>query len=106
MTDGEIWRLCHRDEVVAEIEVRSRDFPWTYGRLRPLAGFEPFRPLFVARNVALDADDDEAMMRIDDEIGAALTLARPDGSRVAEFLLSVEDDEAGFRWLDEPVTDE
>jgi hypothetical protein len=60
----------------------------------------------VARNAALDADDDEAMMRIDDEVGAALTLTRPDGSRVAEFLLSVEGDEAGFRWLDEPVTDE
>ncbi|MER5457017.1 hypothetical protein ABT008_19730 [Micromonospora sp. NPDC002389] len=45
------------------------------------------------------------MIRIDDEIGTALTMTRPDGRQVAEFLLSIEDDEAGFRWHDEPFED-
>lgn len=44
-------------------------------------------------------------MRIDDEIWAALTVTQPDGRLVAEFLLSIEDDEAGFRWHDEPFED-
>ncbi|WP_433687635.1 hypothetical protein ACQP0I_00585 [Micromonospora carbonacea] len=44
-------------------------------------------------------------MRIDDDIRAALTMTQPDGRPVAEFLLSIEDDEAGFRWHDEPFED-
>lgn len=100
-----MWRLYHRGELVGEIDEQSLDFPWTYGRFRPLPGFEPLRPLFVARSAALDADDDEAMIRIDDEIRAALTMTHPDGRQVAEFLLSIEGDEAGFRWHDEPFED-
>lgn len=102
---GRVWRLYHRGELVGEIDEQSRDFPWTYGRLRPLPGFAPLRPLFDAWNAALDADDDETMKRIDDDIRAALTMTRPDGHHVAEFLLTIEDDEAGFRWLDESVED-
>ncbi|WP_082106354.1 hypothetical protein [Micromonospora haikouensis] len=105
MDAGRVWRLYHRGELVGEIDEQSHDFPWTYGRFRPLSGFEPLRPLFVARSAALDADDDEAMIRIDDEIRAALTMTQPDGRPVAEFLLSIEDDEAGFRWHDEPFED-
>ncbi|MGW5556616.1 hypothetical protein ACWER9_05225 [Micromonospora sp. NPDC003944] len=102
MDAGRVWRLYHRGELVGEIDEQGHDFPWTYGRFRPLPGFEPLRPLFIARSAALDADDDEAMIRMDDEIGAALTMTHPDGRQVAEFLLSVEDDEAGFRWHDAP----
>lgn len=29
----------------------------------------------------------------------------PDGRQVAEFLLRIEDEEAGFRWHDEPFED-
>ncbi|WP_327030097.1 hypothetical protein OG989_07610 [Micromonospora sp. NBC_01740] len=105
MDAGRVWRLYHRGELVGEIDEQSLDFPWTYGRFRPLPGFEPLRPLFVARSAALDADDDEAMIRIDDEIRAALTMTHPDGRQVAEFLLSIEGDEAGFRWHDEPFED-
>ncbi|EEP72637.1 hypothetical protein MCAG_02964 [Micromonospora sp. ATCC 39149] len=105
MDAGRMWRLYHRGELVGEIDEQSHDFPWTYGRFRPLPGFEPLRPLFVARSATLDADDDAAMIRIDDEIRAALTMTHPDGRPVAEFLLSIEDDEAGFRWHDEPFED-
>ncbi|MDO3683792.1 hypothetical protein [Micromonospora sp. C28ISP2-4] len=105
MDAGRVWRLYHRGELAGEIDEQTHDFPWTYGRFRPLPAFEPLRPLFVARNAALDADDDEAMIRIDDEIRVALTMTHPEGHRVAEFLLSVEGDEAGFRWHDEPFED-
>ncbi|MGC4852274.1 hypothetical protein ACLQ24_02490 [Micromonospora sp. DT4] len=46
------------------------------------------------------------MIRIDDEIRAALTMTHPDGREVAEFLLSIEDYEVGFQWYDEPFEDE
>ncbi|TDC77942.1 hypothetical protein E1193_21560 [Micromonospora sp. KC606] len=105
MDAGRVWRLYHRGELVGEIDEQSRDFPWTYGRFRPLSGFEPLRPLFEAWNDALDGDDDEAMERVYDDIRAALTMTRPDGHQVAEFLLTIEGDEAGFRWLDEPFED-
>ncbi|MEU4566035.1 hypothetical protein [Micromonospora sp. NPDC023956] len=100
---GMVWRLYHQGELVGEIDEQSHDFPWTYGRFRPLPGFEPLRPLFVAWNVAVDAEDDEAMERAYEAVRAAVTLTHPDGHQVAEFLLSIEDDEVGFRWHDEPV---
>ncbi|MFD6567592.1 hypothetical protein [Micromonospora profundi] len=81
MDEGRVWRLYRRGELVGEIDEQGRDFPWTYGRFRPLAGFEPLRPLFIARNAALDADDDEAMIRIDEDIRAALTMA---GQRIVD----------------------
>ncbi|WP_243639446.1 hypothetical protein [Micromonospora sp. MW-13] len=105
MDAGRVWRLYHRGELIGEIDEQSRDFPWTYGRFRPQPGFEPLRPLFAAWNAAVDAEDDEAMERAYDAVRAAVTMTHPDGRQVAEFLLSIEDDEAGFRWHDEPFED-
>ncbi|MGC4808077.1 hypothetical protein [Micromonospora sp. DT233] len=45
------------------------------------------------------------MERAYDAVRAAVTMTHPDGRPVAEFLLSIEDDEAGFRWHDEAFED-
>lgn len=54
-----MWRLYHRAELVGEIDEQTHDFPWTYGRFRPLPGFGPLRPFFVAHKAAINAGDDE-----------------------------------------------
>lgn len=101
-----MWRLYHRGELVGEIDVQSHDFPWMYGRFRALPGFEPLRPLFAARSASAGQEGDEAMERDNEAKRAAVTMTFPDGGQVAEFLLTIKDDAAGFRWYDEPFEDE
>jgi hypothetical protein len=57
-------------------------------------------------NRAVDSDDSEAIDRAYEAIRAAVTMTHPDGRQVPEFMLDIEGDRTGFRWHDEPFTDE
>ncbi|SCG62221.1 hypothetical protein GA0070613_3511 [Micromonospora inositola] len=75
-------------------------------QFHPLAGFEQLRPLFDAWNRAVDSEDPELIDSAYGAIRAAVTMTYPDGRQVPEFMLGIEGDYAGFRWHDEPFTDE
>jgi hypothetical protein len=104
--DGQVWRLHDGDDVLAELTVIEADWPWLRARVVATEAFERVRPLFddELRLLELDesVDDWEAAYA---RISSTLDLARPDGVRVAEFLLHVEGDEAWWRWADEPFGD-
>lgn len=100
------WQVYHDGELVGEIGEQEQDFPWIRGRFHPLAGFEQLRPLFDAWNRAVDSEDPELIDRVYGAIRAAVTMTYPDGRPVPEFMLAIEGDYAGFRWHDEPFTDE
>ncbi|MGC5018733.1 hypothetical protein [Micromonospora sp. DT47] len=103
---GATWRICHAGELVGEIEEQEHDFPWIRGRFHPRPGFEQLRPLFDTWNRAVGSEDPEQIDSAYDAIRAAVTMTYPDGRQVPEFMLGIEGDHAGFRWHDEPFTDE
>jgi hypothetical protein len=64
-----------------------------------LPAFENFRSLFAEQERAVDAEDDELVVVLYEQIRAALTMTFPDGTPVPEFLLHIHDDgTAGRRW--------
>ena len=65
-------------------------------------GFERYRELFAKELAAGEARQWSAAEIFYYRIRSELRLAQPDGGDVAEFLLHVEDDEAWWRWNDEP----
>lgn len=110
---GETWRVLSDGEPVGEITVEEAGFPWLSGRFTPAPVFARVRPPF-ARELALmqaamtaPADEDEPWAAWESaygEVRRAVTLCSPSGP-VAEFLLHIEDDQAWFRWSDEPFDD-
>ncbi|MFF2042757.1 hypothetical protein ACFVVX_20230 [Kitasatospora sp. NPDC058170] len=110
--EGQVWRLVRREEsvgaiageIVGEIVIEEADFPWLHGRFVPGEAFPAVQPLF-ARSLALsEAEDWEAFDAAYEEITSTVSMVSPAGP-VAEFLLHIQDDEAWFRWSDEPFGD-
>jgi hypothetical protein len=98
----ETWWLYRGGELIAELEVTERDFPWLYARLHPRPGFEELRPLFAEEQRLAESEDDDAWQGAYDRVRAAVELRYPDGRAVPEFLLHVDGDDAWWRWSDEP----
>ncbi|MEU4094272.1 hypothetical protein [Streptomyces sp. NPDC026673] len=112
--EGGIWRVLSDGEPVGDITIEEADFPWLSGRFTPGPAFPRVRPLF-ERELALmeiamtaPAEDDgpwSAWEAAYDEVRRAVSLSSPSGP-VPEFLLHIEDDQAWFRWSDEPFDDD
>jgi len=105
--DGSVWRMMRQDELVGEITVESADWPWLNGRFVAGPAFADLEPLFSQELALLDHldDDYEAWEAIYEQIASAVQLIAPHGP-VAEFLLHVQDDQAWFRWSDEPFVED
>jgi hypothetical protein len=106
---GEVWHLRRGEEVLGEITITEADFPWLRGSFIARAGFAEVAPLFTEEialgEVTLDSDrvaDIEAWEAAYERITNTMSLAAPSGP-VAEFLLHIEEDEAWFRWSEEPL---
>lgn len=103
-----VWQLVRGDELLAELVVTGGNFPWLNARVRPAAGFAEIRPLFDEELRRLESIGDEperweaAYRRIREEV----RLLAPDGRPVPEFLLHIEDEDAWWRWSDEPFPEE
>lgn len=101
---GEVWQLRHGNELLAELIVTARDFPWLNATLHATDAFPPWRGAFDDELRLLD-DIDGHVEQWEDayrRIGQHLTLHFPTGARVAEFLLHIDGDAAWWRWSDEP----
>jgi hypothetical protein len=110
-----MWTLVRDGTVVGEIYVDDHEFPWYFGRFVAGEGYEDLRALFTTEadlsGRLLDAADDGGQ---DDEglnaaweaaharIRQLVRLVHPAGYPVAEYLLHIDGDQAGFRWSDEP----
>jgi hypothetical protein len=106
--DGSTWHLLPGDRIVADLVVYGGDFPWLNARLHPRDGFEEIRPLFEDELGRLD-DYDANIEGWEDayhRVRAEVSLAAPDGHLVPEFILHVHDNEAWWRWSEEPFEDE
>ncbi|MFF5446412.1 hypothetical protein [Streptomyces sp. NPDC012888] len=102
-TPGSVWLLRHGDREIARLTVTGADMPWTYGTVEELPGFDAFRAVFAEQERAVEREDWDRADACYDRLRAGLTMAFPDGSPVAEFLLHVHaDGTAGWRWHDEP----
>lgn len=110
MSEAPIWELFRGDELVARLVVESPDFPWLRARVQALPGFADLRPLFAEEVRLLQAADepgaglgpDSAWEHAYWRIRDAVRLVDPDGRDVPEFLLHIDDDEAWWRWHDQP----
>ncbi|HEY1701051.1 MAG TPA: hypothetical protein VGG75_15180 [Trebonia sp.] len=101
---GAVWQLRHKGEIVASLVVSDSEWPWVYARLQPRPGFGRIQPLLAEELRLLDdienkVDEWEAAY---DEIRKDLTLLYPDGNPVPEYLLHVKNDNAWWRWNDQP----
>lgn len=114
--DDAIWRLRLRlpsrrgEDLVGAIAVDEHDFPWLHGRFLAGPAHEEVRDLFARELVLLDRMDEdgsdesaEAWETVHDQVNRTMTLTRPTGGTVAEFLLHIQDGRAWFRWSDTPV---
>jgi hypothetical protein len=110
MWPGQVWRLLRGEAIIGEVHITDADFPWLNGRFVPRDGFEDVRPLFEAELALVDHEgelDIETWESIYKQITDTLAFVKADGTPVAEFLLHIKDDDAWFRWSDEPFdTDE
>ena len=110
MWPGQVWRLLRGEATIGEIHITDADFPWLNGRFVARDGFEDVRPLFEAELALMDHEgelDIETWESIYKQITDTLALVKADGTPVAEFLLHIKNDDAWFRWSDEPFdTDE
>ncbi|MFJ7496473.1 hypothetical protein ACIQZB_35985 [Streptomyces sp. NPDC097727] len=89
---GSIWRLRHGDQEIARLTVTGADMPWTHAEVGTVPGFEEFCPVFTEQERAVDEEDWERADACYTRIRSALTMALPDGSPVAEFMLHIHDD--------------
>jgi hypothetical protein len=106
---SEVWTLVRGDDVLAELHVTEKDFPWLRARLVPTRGFASVAPLFAAELRALaelDATEspeaEAAWEHACTQIRSQTTLTDPDGRAVPEFLLHIDGRDAWWRWSDEP----
>jgi hypothetical protein len=98
MTDAaKVWKLYARDELVADLVVTGLDDPWLIARVKARPGLERFRPLFEAELKGEDGDIADPHIS---KLRRELRLSKPDGARVAAFMLQVDGDEAWWRWID------
>ncbi|GLW92765.1 hypothetical protein Aglo03_35810 [Actinokineospora globicatena] len=96
----EVWRLVRGDELIGEITITDRDFPWLYGDFEAQAGFGEFKPLFDRELELLSADEGrEEWESVYEKVTGPLALVSPDGP-VSHFLLHIDGAEAWFRWAD------
>ncbi|RLK54529.1 hypothetical protein [Actinokineospora cianjurensis] len=96
---SEIWRLLRGTDLIGEITITDRDFPWLYGDFTAHPGFAEFQPLFAEELELLNADDDhEAWESVYEKVTGSLALVSPDGP-VTHFLLHIDGAEAWFRYL-------
>jgi hypothetical protein len=108
---GETWTLLRDDVVVGEIYVDDHEFPWYFGRFVEGEGFAELRTLFATEadlsERLLDAGSDEGLNAAWEaayaRIRQLVRLVHPAGHPVAEYLLHIDGDQAGFRWSDEPL---
>jgi hypothetical protein len=98
---GEVWRLLRQDELIGEIVIEQGDFPWLSGRFAPAPAFAAWKPLFDRELALMEEENWDEWEAVAAEIHDNLLLVAP-GGPVAEFLLHIEDDQAWFRWNDEP----
>lgn len=104
--DGQLWQLRQDGEVVARIRVHGADQPWAVGQFAPEPGFAELAPLFQRAVELVDSDGDldvDAWEAVQTQICQRVVLAKPDGQRVADFILHLRGGEASFRWSDEPL---
>jgi hypothetical protein len=105
----EVWSLHHRDQLVAKLHVSGSDFPWLHGDVEPCDGFEDVAPLFEEELGLLDAIKDvetPEWTAAYERIRAETRLTDPEGRDVAEYLLHINEEQAWWRWSDEPFPDE
>ncbi|MEU4681139.1 hypothetical protein [Micromonospora sp. NPDC023737] len=107
---GGNWTLHRRDDdrVLADLVVTDGGFPWLNARVDPGEGLAEVRPLFAEELRLLDRIDEdvESWERAYEAVRNAVTLRRPDGGDVAEFLLHIDGNEAWWRWSDEPFDED
>ena len=101
---GEVWTLRRGAELLGEIHVTgSREMFWLSGAWYPTSAFEDVRPLF---DEAERCSDEERFLDLDDVLariqGAGVTLNRPDGVPVKDWLLWLDGTGAAFSWSEDP----
>ncbi|WP_299532722.1 hypothetical protein [uncultured Streptomyces sp.] len=105
--DGTVWALRRGPEQAGDILIDDADFPWLRGRFTPGPAYDAVTRDLFARELDLSQrfEEDERILAEWDEVcgavNALLTLHRPDGAPVADFLLHIEGDRAAFRWADD-----
>ncbi|MEU7901927.1 hypothetical protein [Actinoplanes sp. NPDC049118] len=103
------WRLhaVADDALLGEMTIYEYDFPWLYAKLAAAPAFAPLRPLFVEEARLARSDDfGDAWEAAYARVRAAAYLVDPDGTRVPEFLLHIDGDEAWWRYSDEAFDEE
>ena len=103
------WRLLQGETLVGEIYVTDADFPWLNGRFVPQDEFDHVRALFEEELALIDREgelDVQKWESIYGQIASTVTLIKPNGTPAAEFLLHIKDNNARFRWSDEPFDTE
>ena len=104
MPDDE-WRLTSGEQIIARLVVTGSDFPWLHARVEPQDGFDDVRPMFDEELRLLDPLDDDNVAEWEDayqRIRRSVSLVKPDGHPVPEFLLHIEGLQAWWRWSDSP----
>jgi hypothetical protein len=93
---------------VAELLVTGGDFPWLNATVRATPAFGEVRPLFAEELRLLGRldEDPEAWEAAYDRVRLEVSLVRPDGFAVPEFLLHVDGKDAWWRWSDEPFAED
>ncbi|MEV4627936.1 hypothetical protein AB0J90_16785 [Micromonospora sp. NPDC049523] len=104
-----IWRLYAGDELLGDLVVDGGDFPWLHARFESLPAYGRFRALFEEDIRLLNSADEDVPAQVasyEAMRAAGIGLVDPDGFRVPEFLLHVRDEQAWWRWNDEPFDDD
>jgi len=101
----DVWQLASSDRTIALLVVTGSDFPWLHARVEPQDGFDNVRPIFEDELRLLDDLDDHipAWEAIYQQIRQTVSLIKPDGRPVPEFLLHIDGREAWWRWSDTPL---
>jgi len=101
----DVWQLADGERTIARLVVTGSDFPWLHARVEPHDGFEDIRPMFDDELRLLDPLDDDHVSEWEDayrRVRQSLSLIKPDGHAVPEFLLHIEGLQAWWRWSDTP----
>jgi len=99
------WQLRQGETVLGDVEITDADFPWLRGAWHPTNEFDSVRALFRAELGLIDDAGEEWERAYREIYDAGVRLYYPDGRKVPEFLLHVDDDVAWFRWNDEPFAE-
>ncbi|WP_328414630.1 hypothetical protein OG470_20690 [Micromonospora sp. NBC_00389] len=95
---GGTWALHRRDDgkILADLVETGGDFPWRNARVALKGGLAEVRPLLVEELRVLNGVDEdvESWERTCEAVRNAVTLRRPEGQEVREFLLHIDGDQA------------